>query len=78
MDLEKRWNGTARALPALEGGVGSESGHGVGGGNVLRVDDVTAGENPGAGAGGRLSQGGGAGDIWEPRVMHISGHTDRY
>ena len=71
MELEKRWNGIARAVPALEGSV--SVGPGVGGGRA----DVGAVDGPGAVAGGRLSQSG-TGDAWEPRVMRISGHNDRY
>lgn len=75
MELEKRWNGTARVLPALEGG-----GLGGGSGSVARLDVIVPAEGAGASVGGRLSQSGGggaAGEVWEPRVMRISGHTDR-
>lgn len=74
MELEKRWNGTARVLPALEGG-----GLGGGSGSMARLDVIVPAEGAGASVGGRLSQSGGggaAGEVWEPRVMRISGHTD--
>jgi hypothetical protein len=79
MDLEKRWSGTARAVPALEG---TGTGGGGGGGGGVDVGAATVeGVGVGAGTVGRLSQAGagaGVGDVWEPRVMRISGHADRY
>jgi hypothetical protein len=73
MELEKRWNGSAKAVPVLEGG--GVTGPGVG----VDVSAAVVGAGASSGVGGRLSQAGaGVGDVWEPRVMRISGHTDRY
>ena len=76
MELEKRWNGSVKALPALEDVVGNDTALAGSGGNAGRVDFGTPVDS--LSTGGRLSQAGGAGEVWEPRVMHISGHTDRY
>jgi hypothetical protein len=72
MELEKRWNGTARLLPGFEGS-GNSNDIGVGSENGGRVDILDS-----VGVSGRPPHGTGTGDVWEPRVMRISGHTDRY